>query len=525
MAATAVLFMMPLSWYWAQLKRRRRKKLPYPPGPKGSFFFGNAFQLPDISKGEFIEGKLLEWMEDFDSDMITVHFPVVGRMIIVGNPDLANYITVTKNFQKGFSYRAWLPIIGNQSLIILEGSEWKAKRRAFNPGFGPAFLKDMVAVMAEKMHRFLSCIDQDIEDNAITNTLARAQTFTSDVIVSIGFGEDWGGSNPHDARLWLTDLLKLLIKRSTSAQQIIFGFSLNRKVKELEHKLDNEMRKILELRLRAGVSPNSRDICSLGINELRQPDGSLLESDKVSICHQMKTFYFAGHVSPHECACCFCFCFSARREMVSNLSTPDSTSLSFKLQDTTATLISWAVWTLSQHPDKLQKLRAELKSNKIWLSAELPPTYDQLMECIYLDAILKECLRLYPPAGSARFTSDLNESFDGYCIGGAVLYLAPYTIHRNPRIWKQPNDFLPERFLDGSEGDVSNKFIPFMRGPRDCIGKYFAMLEGKLAISAIVSFYNLECVNPNDAPGMQLTLVPRDGAKIKFSRRPKDISE
>jgi cytochrome P450 len=74
-----------------------------------------------------------------------------------------------------------------------------------------------------------------------------------------------------------------------------------------------------------------------------------------------------------------------------------------------------------------------------------------------------------------------------------------YVIHRHPSLWKPPNEFRPPRFLDGSEDRLHHdKLLPFYCGPRDCIGKYFALLEATLAISALVSLYDLECVDPNE---------------------------
>jgi cytochrome P450 len=109
-----------------------------------------------------------------------------------------------------------------------------------------------------------------------------------------------------------------------------------------------------------------KDICSIAIDHLKGSDGSPTQDDREVDMHQLKTFYFAGH-------------------------------------DTTATLIAWIIWLLSQHDDVREKLLTEIQNPKIWANSSTP-TYDQLQQCSYLDAVLKEALRLYPPAGSARYT-------------------------------------------------------------------------------------------------------------------------
>lgn len=204
-----------------------------------------------------------------------------------------------------------------------------------------------------------------------------------------------------------------------------------------------------------GSSGDSKDICSIAVDQYKQTDGSLTEDDKLSICHQLKTFYLAGH-------------------------------------ETTSIAIYWLIWLLSQHKQVLTKLCAEWKERDVWSNVENPPAYEQLQQCIYLEAVTKESLRLYPPATVSRHTSDLTQVFKGYTIGGAELLLSAYVTHRHPSLWKEQELFRPERFLDGSEENLGDEYLPLLRGPRDscCIGKYFAYLELKLSISSTVMRYD-----------------------------------
>lgn len=177
---------------------------------------------------------------------------------------------------------------------------------------------------------------------------------------------------------------------------------------------------------------------------------------------------------------------------------------------------AWAIWLLSQHDDILLELRAELVEQGISMTPT--PTYEQLQKCVYLEAVIKETLRLYPPAAMARYTPDVSETYGGYTIGGAVLYISPYVMHRQESLWgERASVFWPERWLKGDS--FQSQFVSFSRGPRDCLGKYFAILEAKIAVSAIVQAYDMECVDPNDCISYRVTSCPRDGAKVRFSRR------
>ena len=128
-----------------------------------------------------------------------------------------------------------------------------------------------------------------------------------------------------------------------------------------------------------------------------------------------------------------------------------------------------------------------------------------------------ETLRLYPPAsGVSRYTTDMNATWNGYGLGGALLISSVYVMHRHPSLWKEPDVFRPDRWLDGSEDNLQDKFLAFSRGPRDCIGKYFALLEAKLAVSSLVTKFNLECVDPNETIYQQLTNTPKNGCQVRF---------
>lgn len=466
-------------------KLTRKQHLPYPPGPKGHFLFGNTFDLPDFEKGETYDTYNLKMAQEYGL-VYSVNIPfILGRLIVISDPDLAKRVLVTKNYPKSFFYKLLVPLIGPQSLVILKEQEWVGMRKAFNPGFAPLFLKNMVQTMATKLERFVQNIERDIDADQVTNMLLEAQSFTSDVIVQIAFGEDWGNTGePHPARKLEDEICSLYSSLAMNPLRRIYDLRTKHKMHKVGIELQEEMRAILDRRLAAGTTAtDSKDILSLAIAHLTKEGGTLTEQDKDSIVDQLKTFYFAGH-------------------------------------DTTATTIAWAMWELSQHPEALMIVRSELQQQRVWTDPNIPPTYKQLQECVYLEAVLKETLRLYPPAsGLTRQCDNKMESYNGYCIGNSVLLVNAYVMHRHPALWKRPNEFLPERFLDGSEEDINSKFMPFSKGKRDCIGKYFALLEAKLAVSALVMRYDLECDDPTDHIFQLLTNIPKQGAKVRFSRR------
>lgn len=470
------------------VREKTKPKVNYPPYPEPlHFLWGNAAELPKINEGKHFDPKFLEWAKEL-GPVFSIKVPIMGTMIVVADPKLAHHICVSKNFKKAPTYKSWEPVFGDRSILISEGDKWKRLRKTFAPGFTPSFLQDMVSVICDKMERFTKCIDEDIaEKSDVTHMMSRAQTFTSDVIVQIAFGEDWGGgSTPHQARVWLNEITILGARMVNDPIGAMFRWDEAKRRKECEKKLDNVMREVLQRRLDDQNADDEKkgivNICSMAIQSMKQADGNLTAEDCKVIMHQLKTFYFGGH-------------------------------------DTTATTIAWAVWLLSQNPQVLETLRAELRNAKIFNTPDQRPTYKDLQNCEYLDAVLKEVLRLYPPGATARSSTNLNETWEGYTIGGAVLYVVPYVMHRLPQYWEKPEEFVPERFVGVPPESYAHKYIPFLKGPRDCIGKYFAVLESKLAIAALAQRYDMACVDPNEGIAYRMTAIPMDGAKMKFKER------
>lgn len=129
------------------------------------------------------------------------------------------------------------------------------------------------------------------------------------------------------------------------------------------------------------------------------------------------------------------------------------------------------------------------------------------------------CFRLFPPAGTARINHDPNAEFNGYCIGRSILYIVPYCLHRHPDLWDDPDEFIPERFLDkANDPFLEYKYQPFSRGSRDCIGKYVAMMEAKIAIAAIFLSFDAIVEDKNEIYASGITSRPFYGAKVRFTR-------
>lgn len=157
--------------------------------------------------------------------------------------------------------------------------------------------------------------------------------------------------------------------------------------------------------------------------------------------------------------------------------------------DTTAILLSWAWVLLAQHPAAAGRLRAELDE----LLNGRAPTVDDLPKLTETQAVVKETLRLYPPAWFLFRQAPAGFQLGGETLPGGILFLMPYTTQRDGRWFAEPDAFQPERWAGGLERRLPRgAYFPFGLGPRHCIGQGFARMEAQLLLVTIAQRFHLE---------------------------------
>jgi cytochrome P450 len=181
--------------------------------------------------------------------------------------------------------------------------------------------------------------------------------------------------------------------------------------------------------------------------------------------------------------------------------------------ETTALALTYAVYLLCTHPEVAERLRAEVDAA---FTGNAPPlrgasfdaaAVDPVALCAlpYLNAVVRETLRLYPPAYAIG--REVIEPFeiDGYALTkGAQITISQYAVQRDARLFPEPERFRPERWLDGAQDGLPRfAYFPFGGGPRVCIGNHFAMMEIAVVLACFVRRLELEL-----PPGHRLKLAP-----------------
>jgi cytochrome P450/NADPH-cytochrome P450 reductase len=240
---------------------------------------------------------------------------------------------------------------------------------------------------------------------------------------------------------------------------------------------------VAERRKNAEAAEDKKDMLGAMMTGVDRATGEQL--DDVNIRYQINTFLIAGH-------------------------------------ETTSGLLSCALYALLKHPEVLRKAYEEV-DRVLGPDIEAKPTYQQVTQLTYITQILKEALRLWPPAPAYGISPLSDETIGGkYKLKKntfiTVLVLA---LHRDPSVWgPNPDAFDPENF--SREAEVArpvNAWKPFGNGQRACIGRGFAMHEAALAIGMILQRFKLIDVNRYQMVLKETLTIKPDGFKIKVRPR------
>jgi cytochrome P450 len=197
-------------------------------------------------------------------------------------------------------------------------------------------------------------------------------------------------------------------------------------------------------------------------NVARRTQGIDKEFKSVAI-DQMRTFLFAGH-------------------------------------DTSSSTLAYVYLLLSQHPNELAKARAELDSvfgsDPSRVGELIKQNHNLTNNLSIILSIIKETLRLFPPAMTIR-KGQGTITYEGvtYNIDGFMLLVTSHSMHRNPDYFPSPDEFIPERWIPGSDSYheiPKDAFRPFEKGPRDCIGQQLALLEMKIILAMTLRDFDFE---------------------------------
>src|SRR3981189_1030206 len=244
---------------------------------------------------------------------------------------------------------------------------------------------------------------------------------------------------------------------------------------------------VAERRTNAEAAEGKKDMLGAMMTGVDRSTGEQL--DDVNIRYQINTFLIAGH-------------------------------------ETTSGLLSCTLYALLKHPDVLKKAYEEV-DRVLGRDIDAKPTYHQVTQLTYITQILKEALRLWPPAPAYGIAPLKDETIGGkYKLKkNTFITILVMALHRDPSVWgPNPGGFAPENFSREAEAARPvNAWKPFGNGQRACIGRGFAMHEAALAIGVILQRFKLIRVNRYQMVLKETLTIKPDGFKIKV--RPRTVKD
>jgi cytochrome P450 len=191
--------------------------------------------------------------------------------------------------------------------------------------------------------------------------------------------------------------------------------------------------------------------------------------------------------------------------------------------ETTSTALTFALQLLGRHLDEQERAANEVAD----VLGDRPPRIEDLPALDRTRMVLKEALRLYPPAYAFSRLAERDDEIGGYRIpAGSFVVVSQWATHRHPGIWADPGEFRPERFTAEREAERHRyAYFPFGGGPRACIGSHFAMQEAQIALATILQRYRIRArlaSVPLDTTGITLrpqTAVPIEVTPLRRSSR------
>ncbi|EDO31508.1 predicted protein [Nematostella vectensis] len=450
-------------------------------GPNPWPYIGN---LLDVNKHGGMHKMLMHYFKAYGR----VHKMFIGRApaIVVSDPEIVKQIVI-KEFHK-FPNRP-LFIKPNppmdSGMFLGQGALWKRIRTTLTPTFSTAKLKQIVPIIDS---RKWPLSPQQVERSESTDCVNLFSLFALDVITISAFGVETDIQTDPDSSFYK------LAKKAFRTPIWVRAFSMfpfSEYLSKYVHVLPNIdyflkiALSMVEQRKKHGSQGRKKDLVTLMLEAREDTVDGVPRLNDQELAAQSLTFLLAG------------------------------------FETTTNTLANTA-YLLARHPDVQDKLIQELDlagSNR-----GNSPLYEYSQKIDYLDRVINESLRLYPPGYLIIRRYDEECTIQGvHFPRGVDVNIPVYILHRDPAVWERPDDFDPEHFShEANEKRHPYSFIPFGMGPRQCIGMRFALMEIKIALVNILEKYKF-CSSEETQDLLEhravILMAPRDPIKLKVARR------
>jgi len=173
----------------------------------------------------------------------------------------------------------------------------------------------------------------------------------------------------------------------------------------------------------------------------------------------------------------------------------------------------WALYLLALDPATQDDVVAEAQAQP----AGAPLDVERLK---FTRAVIEETMRLYPPVFLVARAANGRDTVAGLPVrAGDVILISPWLLHRHEKLWRDPNAFIPQRFVAPNPPPDRFAYLPFSVGPRICIGAHFALVEATLALARLIGEFRVELQDKSPVIPMGVVTTQPDHAPVFVIKR------
>jgi cytochrome P450 len=388
--------------------------------------------------------ELLQWLrEQFTRFGDIYSASIYGtKAYVINAPDYVEHVLLKnwQNYVKGQAIKRVALLLG-KGLMVSEGDFWISQRRMIQPAFHRKVIGSLTGIIFAANRGLLAEWERAARQSTPVNVTRDLSRTVLEVVLRAIFGDDYAEAAPH---------FNMLSEQPERSLEFADAFRplANIVIKLAVH--------------RRAANRDSADILGL-LMQARDREGGQVMPDR-QLAKEIMTLVVAGH-------------------------------------ETTASVLNWTWYLLSQHPQAEEKLSRELRDS---LEGELP-VLDELPRFAYTRQVIEEAMRLYPPGWLMTRKALKDDQLGNYFVpAGTEIYISPYLIQRHPALWDEPDRFDPERFApEPSQRRPPLAMLPFSAGPRNCIGEFFARIEMQIHLMIVAQRLRLryEEIHPPELAG------------------------
>ena len=372
------------------------------------------------------------------------------------------------------------PLVGD-SIFVSSGAPWRRQRAMVDPAFSHMRINRAFPAMSAAVDDFESRFDACARSGETVSLDVAMSQLTADVICRTIFSKSLESSTASDVYRSFMAFERSVA--SVELKRLIFGRAFAR-VPQPDHVLAacERIRRHIGDLLDPRLAPDAPPVDDIAAAVIAARDADSAKGfSREELIDQIGVFFLAGH-------------------------------------ETTASVLTWALFILSQQPASAARMRAEVAE----VVGDGPVGFEHVKQLGFVRNVFREALRLYPPITFIpRVATEATRIAGVRVKRGAMVMVSPWTTHRNRRYWRDADRFDPDRFARARDGEEHpNTFLAFGLGPRVCVGAAFATVESGLILARLVRRYELEPVDPASVrPVARLTTRPAREILCRVRRR------